>query len=184
MTTSAGTTGPWGEVDWEAVFVPQTPLLEVVVRGSLVYLAVFALMRFVLKRETGGLGITDVLVVVLIADAAQNAMADDYRSVPDGVLLVAVVVAWAWVINALGYRFPGVQRLVRPRPLLLVKDGEPILRNMRREFVTLEELRSHLREQGVEDVSQVHRAHMESDGRLSVITAEGSQHHPPERPTI
>lgn len=57
-------------VDWEGVFSPEIPL-ELVLRGSLIYLALFALLRFVLKREAGAVGITDLLVVVLlIADAA------------------------------------------------------------------------------------------------------------------
>ena len=59
----------------------------------------FALLRFVLKREAGTLAITDLLVVVLIADAAQNAMADDYRSVPDGLLLVATIVFWSYALD-------------------------------------------------------------------------------------
>src|SRR5690606_22918530 len=72
--------------DWESILMPSTPLVEILVRGSLVYLALFALLRFVLKRETGTLGTTDLLVIVLLADAAQNALADDYTSIPDGII--------------------------------------------------------------------------------------------------
>nr|MBP7571903.1 DUF421 domain-containing protein [Acidobacteriota bacterium] len=73
-------------VDWGRVFAFDTPWLEIVVRGTAIYLGLFLLLRLVLKRQAGTVGITDLLVIVLIADAAQNAMADDYRSVPDGLL--------------------------------------------------------------------------------------------------
>src|SRR3954471_22244442 len=72
-------------VNWNSVFIPDTPLLEIVVRGTVVYLAIFMLLRVVLKRQSGNLGMSDLLVVVLIADAAQNAMAAEYKSVPDGI---------------------------------------------------------------------------------------------------
>ncbi len=156
--------------DWGAVFIPETPLLEILVRGSLVYLALFFLLRMILKRESGMVGITDLLVVVLIADAAQNAMGGSYGSVPDGVLLVAVIIGWAWLLNALSYWFPAVRRLTQPRPLPLIKDGKLLPKNMRREFVTREELDSHLREQGVDDISSVKEARIERGGRVSVIT--------------
>jgi uncharacterized membrane protein YcaP (DUF421 family) len=162
------------------MLVPDTPLPEIFIRGTIVYIALFAMLRFVLKRESGTFGITDLLVLVLIADAAQNAMSGDYQSVPDGVLLVAVIVFWAWAVDALSYRFPAVERLVKPRPLPLVREGRPLWGNLRKELVTMHELESQLREQGVEDIGQVKEARMESDGRLSVVTRDAGRHEPPE----
>ena len=156
-------------VDWAHVFVPDTPLLEIAVRGTVMYLALFVLLRLVLKRETGALGISDLLVVVLIADAAQNGLADDYRSIPDGLVLVATIVFWSWALNWLGYRFPVFQALVHPKPLPLVKDGHPLRRNMEKELVTEGELMSQLRLQGVDNIADVSAAYMEGDGRISVI---------------
>lgn len=147
-------------MDWDATFIPQTPLLEVVVRGTAVYLALFLLLRLVLKRQSGGMGVTDLLVVVLIADAAQNAMADDYRSVPDGILLVAVIVFWAFVIDWLGFHVPLLERLVQPPALPLVKDGQLLRRNMRRELITEEELMSQIRLHGADTVEDVKLAQM------------------------
>ncbi len=152
------------------MFVPDRPLLEVIVRGTVMYLALFLMLRVVLKRESSGLGMTDVLVVVLIADAAQNAIAGEYRSIPDGVVLVATILFWSYTLNYLGYRFPLMERLVHPPPLPLVRDGRMLRRNMRRELVTVTELESLLREQGVTDISEVRLACMEGDGRMSVVT--------------
>jgi uncharacterized membrane protein YcaP (DUF421 family) len=81
-------------VDWRALFVPDTPLLETFVRGTCIYLGLFVLMRFVFRREAGAARISMLLLIVLLADAVQNAMADDYRSITDGLLLVATIMAW------------------------------------------------------------------------------------------
>ena len=161
------------EIDWRVVFVPSNSVLEIILRGTLTYLALFVLMRVVLKRETGTVSLADLLMVVLIADAAQNAMASEYKSVTEGVVLVSTLIFWNYALDWLGARFPLFGRLVHPPPLKLVEDGRLLRRNMRKEMITEEEMMSHLREQGVEDVSEVKAAYMEGDGRISVIKAEG-----------
>ena len=169
------------DIDWQALLVPQASPLEIVVRGTVIYLGLFALLRGVLKREAGTVGITDLLVVVLLADAAQNSLAPDSAALPDGLLLVATIVFWAYLLNWLGYRSPRFQKLVHPRPLQLVRDGELLRRNMRKELVTEDELMTQLRLQGCDDISAVRAAYMEGDGRISVITDSGEHHHAPER---
>jgi uncharacterized membrane protein YcaP (DUF421 family) len=159
-------------VEWGKVLKLDTPVLEIVVRGTLTYLGLFVLMRVVLRREQGAVGITDLLVVVLIADAAQNAMADDYTSVPSGLVLVATIIFWAAALDWLGYHVAWVQRLTQPPPVELVKDGRLLRRNMRRELITEEELWSQLRLAGVSELSEVARACAEPDGRISVLQAK------------
>lgn len=154
-------------------------------RGSLVYLGLFAFLRAVLKREAGAVSITDLLVIVLLADAAQNAMAADYHSVPDGLLLVAVIIFWAYALNWLGFRFPRIQRLVRPEPLPLVKEGRLLRPNLNKELITEDELMSHLRLQGVHTLAEVKAAHLESDGRISVVLrGTNNPHHVPDNPLV
>jgi uncharacterized membrane protein YcaP (DUF421 family) len=168
-------------VDWTDLFGFDTPVLEILVRGSIMYLGLFLLLRLVLKRESGAVGITDLLVVVLLADAAQNGMAADYSSIPDGILLVATIIFWSFALSWLGYRFRSIERLVHPRPLPLVKDGRMLRRNMRQELITEGELMSQLRLQGVGGVEDVVAAYMEGDGRISVIERDGKPHGAPER---
>ncbi|SMB94970.1 DUF421 domain-containing protein [Deinococcus hopiensis] len=158
------------KIDWHALITPQVALPEIVLRGTLMYLALFLILRLVLKRESSGLGVTDLLVVVLIADAAQNALAADYRSVPEGILLVLTIIFWSWFLNWLGYHVPLFERLVHPPPLPLVRGGTLLRRNMRQELITETELLSLLREQGVDDLAEVQVACMEGDGSISVIT--------------
>src|SRR5512145_223163 len=168
------------DIDWQALFLPSLPVIEIIIRGSVVYLTLFALLRFVLKREAGTVGITDLLVVVLIADAAQNAMASDYTSITDGIILVATIILWSYTLNWIGYRFPSFQRFVHPPPLALVKNGRMLRQNMRRELITESEITSQLREQGIDDISQVRVAYIEGDGHISVIADDQP---PPPRGT-
>ncbi len=159
------------QIDWNAVFIPTVSLLEIILRGTLVYLLLFAVLRL-LRREAGGLGITDVLVIVLIADASQNAMGSEYKSITEGGILVGTIVFWDYTLDFLGYRFPRFQRLVRPAPLPLIKDGRMLHKNMRQEMITEEELLGQLRQQGVEHMAGVKKCYLEGDGRISVIAEE------------
>lgn len=169
-----------GDIDWAGIWTPDTPVLEIVIRGTVIYLGLFVMLRIVLRRESGTMGITDLLVIVLIADAAQNGMADDYTSIPDGLLLVLVIILWSWVLDWASYRCRWLERLIRPAPLTIIEHGRIDRRAMRREFITMQELRSQLREQGIEDIGKVKRARMEPDGRLSVIEVDGDRHDPPK----
>jgi uncharacterized membrane protein YcaP (DUF421 family) len=161
-------------VEWADLFALRTPVLEILVRGTVTYLALFAMLRFLLKRESGTTGVTDLLVLVLIADAAQNAMAGQYTTITDGLLLVAVIISWSFLLDFIAYHVPAAARLIRPRALVLVRDGRILERNMRRELVTEEELRSLLREQGIDNLTRVREARMEPDGQISVITHAGT----------
>ena len=79
-------------IDWAAVFTPAVHPLEIFVRGSVVFLFIFAVLR-ISRRQVGSLGISDLLVIVLIADAAQNAMASDYKSITDGLVLISTILS-------------------------------------------------------------------------------------------
>jgi len=163
-------------IDWKAIFVPDVSMLEIFLRGSMMYLSIFVLLRIVLKRQMGTLGMTDLLLITLLADASQNAMAGEYKSVPDGIVLVGTIILWNYAFDWLGFRFPRFERLIEPAPLPLVKHGRLLRRNMRRELITEAELMGQLREHGVADVSKVKEAHIESDGQVSVIEYEPKHH--------
>ena len=148
---------------------------ELVLRGTLMYWFLFLLLRFVLRRDIGSIGIADVLLLVVIADAAQNAMSGGYESVTDGCILVATIAGWNWLLDLASYRFLAVRRLLEAKPLRLVDNGRLLRRNLRREMITVDELMSVLREHGVEKLEQVKAATMESDGEISIISFDGEQ---------
>lgn len=168
-------------IDWKTVFLPDISLIETLLRGSAMYLALFILLRIILKRQSGTLGITDLLLITLLADASQNGMAGDYKSLPNGIALVATIIFWDFALDWLSYKFPRFQRLVEPPPLLLVKNGQLLRKNMKKELVTDEDLMTQLREQGVSDISKVKEAYMESDGHISVVEEKEKHHQKQEK---
>ena len=164
-------------MDWEAIFLPDVPMLEIILRGSLTYIALFVLLRVVLKRQMGSLGMTDLLLITLIADASQNAMAGEYKSWPAGIILVGTIIFWSYAFDWLSFKFDWFSRLIEPTPLLLIKDGKLLRKNMRKELISEDELMSQLREQGLDDLEEVKEAYIESDGQFSVVQRK-QKHHP------
>lgn len=156
-------------VDWSHILAFTVSPLELFIRGTLTYLFLFLLFRFVVRRDTGALGISDLLVLVIIADASQNAMSGEYKSVADGFVLISTIIGWNIVLNYLSYRYALLRRFLLPSTLFLVRDGIKQERNLKRQMISDEELFAMLREQQVEDVSEVESAYLEPDGQVSVI---------------
>ena len=156
-------------IDWRAMLVPEHSVLDLFLRGTAMYLAIFVLLRLVLRRQVGDIGTSDVLVIVLLAEVSGNAMAANAASLPEGVVLVGTVLLWSYLIEWVQFRFPVFERLIREPKLKLIDNGRLLRRNMRTELVTVEELMAQLREQGIEDRAEVKAAYLEADGQISII---------------
>lgn len=166
------------EIDWQTLFVPQVPLVEIVIRGTVIYLVLFAALRVLVRRHVGSLSLMDLLLIVLIADAAQNAMADEYHSITEGLVLCAVLVGWNYFLDWLAFRYEWMERLLEPRPLPVVRHGKMQRRNMKMELLTDDELMSQLRQQGIDDLESVKLAYVEPDGAVSVVKHSQKDAHP------
>ena len=156
-------------VDWGEVFGISVSPLELIIRGTAMYLFLFLLFRVVVRRRVGAIGMADILILVIIADAAQNAMSGEYKSVTEGAILVGTIIFWDQAIDWLNFRVPALRPWLEPPPMLLIQNGRVLHRNLRHEYVTEDELKAKLREKGVKDYSEVAEARMESDGNVSVI---------------
>jgi uncharacterized membrane protein YcaP (DUF421 family) len=166
------------------LFAIHVSVPELVLRGTLVYWLLFLIFRFILRRDVGAVGIADILLLVIVADAAQNAMSGGYDTFAEGAILVGTIVAWNWLLDVLSFHFAPVRRFATPARLVLVQRGVPQLRNLRREFITMQELREKLREQGIENLADVKAAHLEGDGQISVIRNSGPDEASPARSGI
>jgi len=158
----------WYTLDWQRMFVPAVPILETVIRGSVMYLSLFCLLR-VFRRQTGSIGPADLLVLLLVADAAQNGMAEGYKSITEGVVLVSTIIGWEYFIDWLAYRVPAIGKLVEGKPLALIRNGKLVRENLHKELMTEDDLRSQLRQKGVDDPAKVSHCCLEGDGHISVI---------------
>lgn len=167
----------WTELlpDWGAMFRPDRSLLETVLRGTAIYFAIYGLLRLVLKRQSGSFGIGDMLLTVLIADAAQNAMIGEAHSLPNGIVLVATLFALNYLVDWACYRWPRVRDLVESPPCLLVQEGRILEENLARERITEEELMGQVRLKGVGAYEEIFEARIESEGEISVIPMSPSR---------
>ena len=142
---------------------------ELMFRGTVIYWFLFLAFRILIRRDMGSIAISDMLLVMLIADAAQNAMANEYRSVVDGLVLISTILGWNVLVDWAAYSSPRLRRLLVPRTVTLVRNGTVLQRNLRKEFLTMDELEQKLRENGVTQLSEVKAAYMESDGAVTVL---------------
>ena len=156
-------------IDWQSMFVPTESIFEIVIRGTIMYLGMYFILR-IFRRQAGNIGMADLLVIVVIADAAQNGMAGDSKSITEALLLILTIVLWDFFLDWLGFRFTLVDRYLTPNPLLLIKDGKPVKRNLEKELISEDELDSQLRQQGIEDISMVREGYLESNGHFSFLT--------------
>jgi uncharacterized membrane protein YcaP (DUF421 family) len=115
--------------------------------------------------------VSDILLLVIIADAAQNAMADDYKSISEGLILFSTILGWNFLLDWAGWRFRWMRRFLHSPRVLLIRDGKVLEQNLSREMITDDDLLNKLHEHGIEKASQVKRAWLEADGEISVIKA-------------
>lgn len=156
-------------IPWSSFFEFGVSPWALVVRGTIVYWFIFFLLRMAGRRDFGSVGTGNILLLVLIADAAQNAMAGEYKTIAEGMVLIGTLVFWSVFIDRLCYYFPPARVLLEPVRICLVKDGVLQRRGMRREYISKEELMAELRKKGVGRLEEVHRAFIEEAGDISVL---------------
>jgi uncharacterized membrane protein YcaP (DUF421 family) len=156
------------EIDWEHLLVPSGSLVEIAIRGTFVYLALFVAMRFLPRREIGGMGAADLLMIVIIADAVQQAMSGAYESITEGLLLVAVIFFWSTLIDWVDYKFPDLH-IAEARPKLIIRKGKLLHDNMKRDKLSEDEVMAQLRMHGIDSPADVEAAYLEGDGHFSVL---------------
>jgi uncharacterized membrane protein YcaP (DUF421 family) len=162
------------DLDWHSMFALKGSFLDPVVRGSIMYLGMFILLR-IFRRQSGSVGIADLLFIVVIADAAQNGMAGDTKSVTEAGILIGTIIFWDYAIDWLGFRSPILGRILEPDAVILIKDGLVRRKELERQMITEEELKGQLRLQGIGDFSEVKECRLESNGEFSVIKFDSSE---------
>ena len=150
------------------LFVPQLPLIEKIIRPIIVYFCLLVLIRFGGKRELGSMTAFDIIVLLVLGNAVQNAIIGEDYSLMGGLIDAVVLMICNYVMVRLSYRFNKIQRLVEGTPTLLVRDGKPVIRHLAKEAITENELHSKLCQQGFENIADVRLAILETDGTMTV----------------
>ena len=157
------------------------PWWEIVVRTLVVYVTVLGLLRLGGKRELGTMSPADLVVILIIANAVQNAMNGGDVSLIGGLVSAATLVGGNLLLGRFGRRIPILGRLVYEEPTLLVQDGRPITENLKHEHVDVADIEMAAREHGISDLNEVAAAILEIDGSISIIPKQGGGYHKSHR---
>jgi uncharacterized membrane protein YcaP (DUF421 family) len=148
--------------------------MDIVIRSAVVYLVVMVLMRLLGRRELSKMQPFDLLILVVIADFVQQGVTQQDYSVTGAVLAVGtfalLIVATSW----LAWRFPRTRPIIDGNPVVLLENGKPIMDNLRRERISLEEIAAQARLQQLESLQKIRWAILETSGEISFIPKSGS----------
>ena len=155
--------------DLVKAFTPDVSLFEIVIRGTIMYFTIFLLLRVILRGRTSAVTMSDIIVMVVISDGAQNAMSSSYTSLTDGIVLVLTIVLCSFSVDWLAFRFEVVRRFVHPERTTLVMDGRILRKALADELMTEGELMTQLRLHDIESLDGVKAIYLEGNGEVSVI---------------
>jgi uncharacterized membrane protein YcaP (DUF421 family) len=138
-------------------------------KTAVIYVFLVVGLRLFGKRELGQLSLYDLVLVIILGNAVQNAMINNDNTLGGGLVAATVLLSLNWGLNRVIARSRRGERILVGDPVLIVHDGQPLKQRMAREGITQDQLDAALREHGIGDVSDVHVAILESDGSISVI---------------
>src|SRR2546423_642471 len=148
--------------------------MDIVLRGIVVFVFLHVLMRIVGRRELSSLEPFDIILLVILGDAVQQGLTQDDYSVTGAVLAVGTIAILQVATSWLNFRFPKFRSVLDGEPLVVLQDGKPIEKNLKRERVTLDDLAEEARKQNIASFGDVAWAVMETSGEISFIKKSDS----------
>jgi uncharacterized membrane protein YcaP (DUF421 family) len=143
--------------------------MDIVLRALFLFAFVFVVMRAIGRRELSSLSPFDLILLIVLGDAIQQGLTQDDYSVTGSVLAVSTLAICQITVAFFSWRFGSIRRLAEGDPIVLVEDGKPIMKNLRRERIPLEELAEEMRGQQIGSLDDVAWAVLESSGSISFI---------------
>jgi uncharacterized membrane protein YcaP (DUF421 family) len=151
---------------------PMTPLVEIVLRVAIVYLALMVMLRLSGRREVGQLTPLDLLGMLLLSETVSPVLSKQDTSLPGGLTAAATLLALAALVGRASYRSRRLEHWLDGDPVPLVCDGAVDRQACERHRITKQELDAALRKGGVRTPADVELAMLESNGEISVVEAK------------
>ena len=148
---------------------PEAPIWELIARGITIYIFLVVVLRLAGRREMGQLSSFDLVLLLILSNAVQNSMNAGDNSLVGGMISALTLIAINWIVGWAAYRFVWFERIVQGRPTRIVTDGKVHVAALSRERITLEELHSALRKQGIFTIGECRRVILEADGTLTAV---------------
>jgi uncharacterized membrane protein YcaP (DUF421 family) len=151
------------------VFNLAMPWWHFVLRALIVYVVLLVMVRLSGKRSVGQFTPFDMILLILLGNAVQNALLGEDTSVGGGLLLAGTLISFNYVVGQLAARFPGFHAFVEGKPVRLIEEGRVDTSRLRQEAVSRADIDEALRRNGLEHCDQVHVAWLENDGSITII---------------
>jgi len=150
------------------------PILDIIIRSAAVYFFMMIALRLTGKKQLSQLNTTDVILILLISNAVQNAMVGNNTSLLGGVIAASVLFIINFILRKLMYKYRKLGEFLQEKPEILIHDGKLDFKILSKLDITSNELKEAMREHGVENFDQVKLAMLEVDGNISIISGENS----------
>ncbi len=151
------------------------PWWEFVLRAVVVYGVLLAMIRLSGKRTMGQFTAFDMLLIVLLGNAVQNALLGEDSSIAGGLLLAATLITLNWLVGLFASRSQKVERLLEGEPVVLARNGHVYRDVLKRELVSRDDFAKAMREAGCSDVNHVHLALLETNGHITILTRDSEK---------
>ena len=148
--------------------------MDIVFRGIFVFFFLYVLMRMMGRRELSSLEPFDLILLIVLGDAVQQGLTQDDYSLTGAFLAIGTIAILQLAVSYANFRFPKLRPVLDGEPIVVVQDGKPIEKNLRRERVTIEDLAAAARQQNIATIADVQWAVMETSGAISFIKKSGS----------
>lgn len=146
--------------------------LDVILRSAVIYIFIIIAIRIFGKREISQLSIFDLVFILLLSNAVQNAMVGEQTTLLSGILAAGTLFAVNKILSSITYRSPKVNKWLEGSPLMLIYHGKILKKHLQQAMLPEEELEQAIREHGVRDASDVDLAVLETDGNISILSKD------------
>ena len=143
--------------------------MDIVFRGIAIYFFIYLVTRAIGRRELSSLAPFDLILLIVLGDAVQQGLTQDDYSVTGVVIAIGTIATLQVVTSYVSFRLPRMRRILEGEPIVIIEDGKPIERNLKRERLVLEEVMEEARVQQIDSVDKIRWAVLEASGNISFI---------------
>lgn len=166
------------------MFALTPDLWQVVLRTTIIYVLVLAGLRLSGKREMGELASFDFVMILLLANAVQNAMTGPNTSVTGGVVAATTLLVLNYGVSTLVHRYPRLRRIILGQRTTLIEQGIPQLDTLEQEHIDEDEIMTAAREHDILKIGDIRTAWLEVDGNITFQTMNGRHMRVPQKKKV
>lgn len=143
--------------------------MDLVIRAAVIFFFIFLVTRIAGRRELGTLEPFDLILLVVLGDLVQQGITQSDESVTGTLIVISTITVLTVGVSWISFRLPRLRPMTEGEPIVLVQDGRPIERNMRRERITVGDIEEEARAAQISSLADLEWAILENDGHISCI---------------